>query len=158
MTKSDPLHAVRMISQRVRAPSYFCTTLTIKNLVSMIIHALMLQTSDLLAKITTTIPSVHGFHSALLNNISLIDLSHFLQVSYFLSSIDYLQYEPPSSIFPSQQKSCSPNWHLTPHVRRLYVCSSFPFVLLCGHKGRQGYLKPSCVDLCLLKSPLSDAW
>ena len=83
MTKSDPLHAVRMISQRVRAPSYFCTTLTIKNLVSMIIHALMLQASDLLAKVTTTIPSVHGFYSALLNNISLVDLSHFSQVSYF---------------------------------------------------------------------------
>ena len=81
MTKSNPLRVVRMISQRVRAPSYFCTTLTIKNLVSMIIHALMLQTSDLLAKITTTIPSVHGFHSALLNNVSLVDSSHFSQVT-----------------------------------------------------------------------------
>lgn len=54
MTKRTPLLVVRMVSQRVRAPSYCCTTLTIKNLVSRLIHALILHASDLLAKITTT--------------------------------------------------------------------------------------------------------
>ena len=81
MTKRTPLLVVRMVSQRVRAPSYCCTTLTIKNLVSRLIHALILHASDLLA-IINDILSVHGFHCALLNNISLVDLSHFSQVSH----------------------------------------------------------------------------
>ena len=82
MTKRTPLLVVRMVPRRVRAPSYCCTTLTIKNLVSRLIHALILHASDLLAKNHNDILSVHGFHCALLNNISLVDLSHFSQVSH----------------------------------------------------------------------------
>ena len=109
----------------------------------------------LIGKNHNDILSVHGFHCALLNNISFVDLSHFSQVSHSFLRMITSNINLPAP-FVLSTKIIFTKLTSNTHAQKLYVCSSFPFVMLCGHRGRQRYLRPSCVDLCLLKSPLSD--